>query len=70
MLITDVNTDEMYKITIDIYQNICKNHVLPTKIPRKHQTQKDDDIKKYHNFKRKYKGQQIIKPEKIYQIRL
>ena len=28
MLLTDVNTDEMYKIVINICLEICKKHVL------------------------------------------
>ena len=41
MLLTDVNTDEMYKIIINICMEICKNHVQPTKSPRKHQIPRD-----------------------------
>ena len=37
MLLTDVNTDEMYKIIIHMFLEICKKHVLPNKNPRKHQ---------------------------------
>ena len=37
MLLTDVKTDEMYKIIINICLKICKKHVLPKKSPRKHQ---------------------------------
>ena len=29
MLLTDVKTDEMYKIIINICLEICKKHVLP-----------------------------------------
>ena len=32
MLLTDVNTDEMYKIIINICLEICKKHVLPKKV--------------------------------------
>ena len=40
MLLTDVKTDEMYKIII--YLEICKKrHVLPKKNPRKHQIHRD-----------------------------
>ena len=41
MLLTDVETDEMYKIIINIYLEICKKHVLPKKSPRKHQIPRD-----------------------------
>ena len=41
MLLTDVNTDEMYKIIINICMEICKKHVLPKKSPRKHQITRD-----------------------------
>ena len=41
MLLTDVETDEMYKIIINISLEICKKHVLPKKSPRKHQLPRD-----------------------------
>ena len=41
MLLTDVKTDEMYKIFINIYLEIRKKHVLPKKSPRKHQILRD-----------------------------
>ena len=41
MLVTDVKTDEMYKIIINICQEICKKHVLPKRSPRKHQIPRD-----------------------------
>ena len=41
MLLTDVNTDEMYKIMINICLEICKKHVLLKKSPRKHQIPRD-----------------------------
>ena len=34
MLLTDVHTDEMYKIIINISLEICKKRVPPKKIPR------------------------------------
>ena len=37
MLLTDVKTDEMYKIIINIWMEIWKKHVLPKKSLRKHQ---------------------------------
>ena len=37
MLLTDVNTDEMSKIIINICLEICKKHVLPKKSPREQQ---------------------------------
>ena len=41
MLLTDVKTDEMYKIIINISMEICETHVLPKKSPRKHQIPRD-----------------------------
>ena len=41
MLLTDVKTDEMYKIIINICLKISKKHVLPMKDPRKHQIPRD-----------------------------
>ena len=41
MLLTDVKTDETYKIFINICLEICKTHVLPKKSPRKHQIPRD-----------------------------
>ena len=41
MLLTDVKTDEMYKIIINICLEICKKHVLLKKSPRKHQIPRD-----------------------------
>ena len=41
MLLTDVSTDEMYKISINICLESRKKHVLPKKIPRKHQIPRD-----------------------------
>ena len=41
ILLTDVKTDEMYKIIINICLEICKKHVLPKKSPRKHQIPRD-----------------------------
>ena len=41
MLLTDVKTDEMYKIIIIICLEICKKHVLPKKNPRKCQIPRD-----------------------------
>ena len=41
MLLTDVKTDEMYKIIINICLGICKKHLPPKKSPRKHQTPRD-----------------------------
>ena len=35
MLLSDANTDEMYRIIINICLKICKTHVLPKKSPRK-----------------------------------
>ena len=48
MLLTDVDTNGMYKITIIVYLEICKKHVLPKKYPRKHQIpiQNDYDERK------------------------
>ena len=40
-LLTDVKTDEIYKIIINICLEICKKHVLPKKNPRKHQIPRD-----------------------------
>ena len=40
-LLTDVKTEEMYKIIINICLEICKKHVLPKKSPRKHQIPRD-----------------------------
>ena len=40
-LLTDVKTDEMYKIIINICLEICKKHVLPEKNPRKRQIPRD-----------------------------
>ena len=37
MLLTDVKTDEIYKIIINTWLEICKKHVLPKKSPRKPQ---------------------------------
>ena len=68
MLLTDVETDEMYKIIINICLEICKKHVLPKKSPRKHQIPRARRtlMRKNQNCKRKYRGQQIIKPKKMY----
>ena len=41
MILTDVNTDEMYKIIINICLEICKKHVLPKKSPKKCQIPRD-----------------------------
>ena len=41
LLLTDVKTDEMYKIIINICLEICKKHVLPKKNPRRHQIHRD-----------------------------
>ena len=41
MLLTDVNTEEMLKIIMNICQKICKKYVLPKKSPRKHQIPRD-----------------------------
>ena len=41
MLLTDVKTDEMYKIIINICLEIYKKHVLRKKSPRKHQIPRD-----------------------------
>ena len=41
MLLTDVKTDEMYKIFITICLKSCKKHVLPKKGPRKYQIPRD-----------------------------
>ena len=41
MLLTDVKTDEMYEIFINICLEICKKHFLPKKSPRKHQIPRD-----------------------------
>ena len=41
LLSTDVSTDEMYKIIINICLQIRKKRVLPKKIPRKHQIPRD-----------------------------
>ena len=41
MLLTDVKTDEMCKIIINICLKICKKHVLSKKGARKHQTPRD-----------------------------
>ena len=41
MLLTDVKTDEMCMIIINICLEICKTHVLPKKSPRKHQIPRD-----------------------------
>ena len=41
MLLTDVETDEMYKIIINVCLEICKKHVLRKKSPRKHQIPRD-----------------------------
>ena len=67
MLLTDVKTDEMYNI-INICLEICKKHVPGKKNPRKHQIPRDrgDLMRKDQNYKRKYRGQQIIKPKKMY----
>ena len=68
MLLTDVNTDEMYKIIINICVGICKKNVQAQKSPRKHQINRDRRVlmRKDQNRKRKYRGQQIIKPKKMY----
>ena len=41
MLLTDVKTDEMYKIIINICLEIYKKHVLPKKSPRNNQIPRD-----------------------------
>ena len=49
MLLTDINTDEMYKIIINICLGICKKHVLSKKKSKKTsntQRQKGFDEKK------------------------
>ena len=67
MSLTDVNTDKMYEIIIDICLEIFKKHVLPKKIPRKHKIPRDRRalMRKNQNCKRKYRGQHIIKPKKM-----
>ena len=66
MLLTDVNTDEMYKIIINICMEICKKHVLPKKSSRNTKYPETEGLwwEKYQNFKRKYRGQQIIELRK------
>ena len=68
LLWTVVNTDEMYKIIINICLEICKKHVLPKKNQIKHQIPRDRRLwwEKNWNFERKYRGQQINNPPKIY----
>ena len=41
MLLTDVKTNEICKININICLENCKKHVLPKKSPRKHQIPRD-----------------------------
>ena len=41
MLLTDIKTDEMYEIIINICLEISKKNVLPKKSPRKHQIPRD-----------------------------
>ena len=41
MLLTDVKTNEMYKIIINICLEICRKHVLSKKSQRKHQIPRD-----------------------------
>ena len=68
MLLTDVKTDEMYKIITNVCLVIYKKHVLPKKSPRKHQIPRD------RRALMRQKGfvdrcQQIIKPKKMYYTR-
>ena len=67
-LLTDVKTDEIKKIIINICLKIYKKHVQPKKSPRKHQIPRDRRalMRKDQNCKRKYRGQQIVKPKKMY----
>ena len=53
MLLTDVKSDEMYKIIINI--SLHKTEGL--------------GWEKNQNWKRKHRGQQIMEPKKMYQIR-
>ena len=69
MLLTDVNTDEVYKIIINIYlpinlQKICSAKEKSKKTPNT-QRQKGFDEKKI-KIAKKYRDQQIIKPKKMY----
>ena len=68
MLLTDVKTDEMYKIIINTCLEICKKHGLPKKSPRQQPNtprQKGFDEKKI-KIAKKYRCQQIIKQKKMY----
>ena len=40
-MLSDVNTNEMYMIIINISLDICKKHIPPKKRPRKHQIPRD-----------------------------
>ena len=68
MLLTDVKNDEMYKIIINICPEICKKHVPLRKVKENTKYPETEGLRweKYQNCKRKYRGQQIIKPKKMY----
>ena len=63
MLLTDVKTNEIYKIII----NIAK-HMFPRKVQENTKYPETEGLwwEKDKNFKRKYTGQRIIKPKKMY----
>ena len=65
MLLTDVKTDEMYYqyLPANLQKNMCHRKIQEN---TKYQRQKGFDDKKDKNYKRKYRGQQIIKPKKMY----
>ena len=68
MLLTDVETDEMYKIIINICLEICKKTCSAKEKSKKTpntQRQKGFDEKKI-KITKKYRGQQNIKPKKMY----
>ena len=71
MLLTDVKTDEMYKIITNICLEIGKKHVLPKKRTRKHQIPRDRRavMRKRSKLQKKIQmstNHQTIKPKKMY----
>ena len=63
-LLTVVKTDEMYKININICQEISKKHVMATKSPRKHQIKGDGRASKRKNIKITKENTEVSKSSK------
>ena len=64
----NVNTDEMYKIIINICLEICKKHVCQRKVRENTKFSETEGVwwEKDQNCKIKHRRQHILKPKKMY----